>query len=48
MCVFYGGLVKFSNVIEIFVIFNVDGVFVGGVSFKVSDFIVIIVVLDVV
>lgn len=45
---FYGGLVKLGNVVEIFVILYVNGVLVGGVSLKVVDFGLIIIVFFVV
>lgn len=40
--IFYGGSVKFGNVKEFFVNFDVDGGLIGGVFFKVVDFNVIV------
>lgn len=42
MCIFYGGLVKVVNIVSFMCEFDVDGVLVGGVSFVVDEFVVII------
>lgn len=43
--ILYGGSVKFSNVVEIFGKFDVDGGLIGGVLLNVLDFVVIIKVM---
>lgn len=45
VCIFYGGLVKLLNVVELLYVVNVDGVLVGGVSLMVVDFLLIIFVV---